>query len=65
MNDLELPDVVVLVDNTVFCNFAAIHRMDLLERALGGRGRVSEAVHEEMTASSATLPGLEAALGAS
>ena len=58
------PDVVVLVDNTVFCNFAAVRRMDLLEVALAGRGRVTEAVHDEMVASAALLPGLMAAVNA-
>ena len=60
----EPPDVVVLVDNTVLCNFAAVRRMDLLEVALAGRGRVTEAVHDEMVASAALLPGLRAAVNA-
>ena len=58
------PGGVVLVDNTVLCNFAAVRRMDLLEVALAGRGRVTAAVHDEMVASAASLPGLRAAMDA-
>lgn len=60
----EPPGTVVLVDNTVFCNFGAVGRMDLLEIALHGRGRVTEAVQEEMVRSARTVPGVRAAIDA-
>ena len=64
MSDPQLPDSVVLVDNTVFCNFGAVGRMDLLEIALHGRGRVTEAVQGEMEDSACILSGVQAAIGA-
>lgn len=45
-------------DNTVLCNFAAVHRLDLLEALLRGRGRWTEAVAAEAAASSRYLPTL-------
>lgn len=45
-------------DNTVLCNFAAVHRVQLLEAVLDGRGRWVEAVAQEATASSHYLPDL-------
>lgn len=45
-------------DNTVFCNFAAVRRLDLLETVLNGRGRWTEAVAAEAAASANHLPAL-------
>jgi predicted nucleic acid-binding protein len=42
----------VFPDNTVLCNFAAVHRLDLLESVLLGRGRWTEAVAYEAERSS-------------
>lgn len=39
-------------DNTVFCNFAAVARLDLLRTVLSGRGRWVEAVADEARRSS-------------
>lgn len=50
---------LVFPDNTVLCNFAAVSRLDLLERILLGRGRWSEAVAYEAGRSSAYLPDLK------
>lgn len=46
-------------DNTVLCNFAAVGRIDLLERWLRGRGRWTEAVAYEARRSARHLPDLE------
>ena len=54
----------VLLDNTVLCNFAAVGRLDLLEAALEGRGRLTAAVNQEMERSLASVPGLVGAVGA-
>jgi hypothetical protein len=48
----------VFPDNTVLCNFAAVRRLDLLEGALRGRGRWTEAVAAEVTRSAVFLPDL-------
>lgn len=48
----------VFPDNTVLCNFAAVERLDLLEAALAGRGRWTEAVADEARRSTKYLPGL-------
>jgi len=48
----------VFPDNTVLCNFAAVHRLDLLERFLRGRGRWTEAVAGEARRSARFLPDL-------
>lgn len=45
-------------DNTVLCNFACVHKLDLLERLLDGRGRWVEAVAAECRRSSATYADL-------
>lgn len=45
-------------DNTVLCNFAAVDRLDLLEEALGGRGRWTEAVAYEASRSALHYPPL-------
>lgn len=45
-------------DNTVLCNFAAVHRLDLLESVLNGRGRWTAAVAYEAARSSSALPAL-------
>jgi hypothetical protein len=49
---------VVFPDNTVLCNFAAVHRLDLLQGFLRGRGRWTEAVAGEARASARVLPDL-------
>ena len=49
---------VVFPDNTVFCNFAAVERIDLLIAWLRGRGRWCEAVHHETTRSARCLSAL-------
>ena len=49
---------VVFPDNTVFCNFAAVERIDLLVAWLRGRGRWCEAVHHETTRSARCLSAL-------
>ncbi len=49
----------VFLDNTVLCNFAAVHRLDLLESILRGRGRWTEAVAYEASRSAAYLPDLD------
>lgn len=48
----------VFLDNTVLCNFAAVHRLALLESHLRGRGRWVEAVADEARRSAAHLPDL-------
>lgn len=48
----------VFLDNTVLCNFAAVHRLDLLTGFLRGRGRWTEAVADEARRSTAYLPDL-------
>ena len=45
-------------DNTVFCNFAAVSRLDLLQTVLNGRGRWTSAVAAEAAASAGFLPEL-------
>jgi len=50
----------VFLDNTVLCNFAAVHRLDLLEGFLRGRGRWTEAVADEARRSAGHLPDLGA-----
>lgn len=45
-------------DNTVLCNFAVVHRLDLLKAVLDGRGRWTEAVAYEATRSARFLPDL-------
>jgi hypothetical protein len=45
-------------DNTVFCNFAAVERLDLLKSALNGRGKWTEAVAHEASMSARMLPAL-------
>lgn len=45
-------------DNTVLCNFAAVHRLDLLEAFFRGRGRWVEAVAHEASKSARYLPDL-------
>ena len=49
---------VVFPDNTVFCNFAAVERIDLLIAWLRGRGRWCETVHHETTRSARCLSAL-------
>lgn len=48
----------VFLDNTVLCNFAAVHRLDLLKAFLRGRGRWTEAVAHEARQSARHLPDL-------
>ncbi len=48
----------VFPDNTVLCNFAAVHRLDLLQGFLRDRGRWTEAVAHEARQSVRYLPGL-------
>lgn len=48
----------------MLCNFAAVSRLDLLETALQGRGRITAAVNQEMERSVPEVPGLVAAVGA-
>ncbi|KUG53398.1 hypothetical protein AVL62_00945 [Serinicoccus chungangensis] len=45
-------------DNTVLCNFAAVHRLALLEGFFRGRGRWVEAIAAEAQRSSQQLPDL-------
>lgn len=45
-------------DNSVLCNFAAVHRLDLLRDFLRGRGRWTAAVAAEAHASAGHLPAL-------
>lgn len=45
-------------DNTVLCNFAAVHQLPLLEKLLDGNGRWAEAVEQEATKSAAYYPDL-------
>jgi hypothetical protein len=45
-------------DNTVLCNFAAVHRLDLIKSVLRGRGRWTEAVAFEADRSASKLPSL-------
>lgn len=45
-------------DNTVLCNFAAVHRLGLLRDFLRGRGRWTDAVAAEAQASARFLPDL-------
>lgn len=53
-----MPRTAVFLDNTVLCNFAAVHRRDLLESVLRGRGRWTEAVAHEAATSAGHLPDL-------
>ena len=48
----------VFPDNTVFCNFASIGGLAVLETVLAGRGRWTEAVAFEVSRSAAYLPDL-------
>ncbi|MFV0457422.1 MAG: hypothetical protein ACK5MT_01425 [Actinomycetales bacterium] len=52
--------IAVFPDNTVFCNFAAVNRVDLLRDFLRGRGRWTAAVAHEVEGSTRYLPGLSA-----
>lgn len=52
MSDMLFPD------NTVLCNFAAVHRLDLLEGLFRERGRWVEAVAYEASQSARHLPDL-------
>lgn len=45
-------------DNTVLCNYAAIERLDVLEKTLAGRGRWTEAVAYEARQSARWLAAL-------
>jgi hypothetical protein len=45
-------------DNTVLCNFAAVHHLDLIKSVLRGRGRWTEAVAYEASRSANKLPAL-------
>ena len=45
-------------DNTVLCNFAAVDRLELLEKVLDGRGRWTQAVAAEAEQSTRYLPRL-------
>ncbi|MGP3979585.1 hypothetical protein [Streptomyces sp. KR80] len=45
-------------DNTVLCNFAAVQRVDLLEKILDSRGRWTEAVALEARRSARHLPAM-------
>ena len=49
---------IVFPDNTVLCNFAAVHRLDLLRDWLRGRGRWTDAVAHEAKSSASYLPDL-------
>lgn len=49
---------IVFPDNTVLCNFAAVHRLDLLRDWLRGRGRWTDAVAHEANLSARYLPDL-------
>lgn len=51
--------IAVFPDTTVFCNFAAVGRSDLLGEFLRGRGRWTEAVHSEVETSRGYLPDLK------
>ena len=53
---------IVFPDNTVLCNFAAVHRVDLLRGWLRERGRWTEAVEYEARKSSEYLPDLDLVL---
>jgi predicted nucleic acid-binding protein len=46
-------------DNTVLCNFAAVARLDVLERTLANQGRWVEAVAHEARRSANVLPALK------
>lgn len=48
----------IFPDNTVLCNFAAVHRLDLLEGHLRGRGRWVQAIAYEVERSSRYEPDL-------
>lgn len=50
--------MIIFPDNTVLCNFASVHRLDLLKEWLRGRGRWTEAVENEARNSAAYLPDL-------
>lgn len=52
----------VFPDNTVLCNFAVVHRTDLLRDWLRGRGRWTEAVEDEARRSARVLPGMATVL---
>jgi predicted nucleic acid-binding protein len=49
-------------DNTVLCSFAAVRRLDILEKTLADRGRWTEAVAHEANQSAQVLPGLSPVL---
>jgi hypothetical protein len=51
-------------DTTVLCNFAAIARLDVLEKVLASRGRWTEAVAYETRRSARFLPELESVIRA-
>lgn len=48
----------IFPDNTVLCNFAAVHRLDLLEGYLRGRGRWAQAIAYEVGRSARYHPDL-------
>ncbi|MBT0774285.1 hypothetical protein KIH74_35405 [Kineosporia sp. J2-2] len=48
----------VFPDNTVLCNFAAVHQLSLLRKVLSGKGRWTDAVAREAQKSSAYWPDL-------
>ena len=50
--------LAVFPDNTVLCNFGSVHRLDLLEKFLDGRGRWTEAVAYEASRSAAYVTDL-------
>lgn len=50
----------IFPDTTVLCSFAAVHRLDLLEGFLRGRGRWTSAIFDEAGRSSRWLPDLSA-----
>jgi len=51
--------IAVFPDTTVFCNFAAVGKSDLLGDMLRGRGRWTEAVMSEVEQSRGYLPDLK------
>lgn len=54
--------IAVFPDTTVFCNFAAVGKSDLLGGFLRGRGRWTEAVMSEVEQSRGHLPDLKTVL---
>ncbi|GAA2353947.1 hypothetical protein Cme02nite_46610 [Catellatospora methionotrophica] len=46
-------------DNTVLCSYAAVRRVDVLEKTLASRGRWTEAVAYEAGRSAQVVPGLD------